>query len=217
MSVQLTHTGAQLDSAISKVQNDYADVSGVTAVAGDVAQGKYFVTSAGVLTEGTASGGGGGSVEDIGVIEFMFQSSQSCTLHVLYDSTIGNSACADEDGNEYTGGNGEFQMVVGAVGNNWVSLATGTQSLSANAVYRFRFVNTDTNKPFIFKGTQSAFTGNDGSTELWISGASNVRFGPNTYDFVETTGSPTTTLWNSYNATIGLSYAFDWIICYDVD
>ena len=39
-----------------------ADISDTTAVAGDVAQGKYFYTAAGVKTAGTASGGGGGSV-----------------------------------------------------------------------------------------------------------------------------------------------------------
>lgn len=38
----------------------FADPSGTTAAASDVAQGKYFLTSAGVLTQGTASGGGGG-------------------------------------------------------------------------------------------------------------------------------------------------------------
>lgn len=38
------------------------DISDTTAVAGDVAQGKYFYTAAGVKTAGTASGGGGGSV-----------------------------------------------------------------------------------------------------------------------------------------------------------
>ena len=36
------------------------DISDTTATASDVASGKYFYTSAGVKTEGTASGGGGG-------------------------------------------------------------------------------------------------------------------------------------------------------------
>ena len=36
------------------------DISDTTAVASDVAQGKYFYTSSGVKTAGTASGGGGG-------------------------------------------------------------------------------------------------------------------------------------------------------------
>ena len=35
------------------------DVTDTTAAAGDVASGKYFYTSAGVRTQGTASGGGG--------------------------------------------------------------------------------------------------------------------------------------------------------------
>ena len=38
------------------------DISDTTAIAADVAQGKYFYTAAGVKTAGTASGGGGGSV-----------------------------------------------------------------------------------------------------------------------------------------------------------
>ena len=40
----------------------YTDVSDSTAVAADVAAGKWFYTSDGTFTEGTASGGGGGSV-----------------------------------------------------------------------------------------------------------------------------------------------------------
>ena len=40
----------------------FTDVTDTTAVASDVAQGKYFFTATGQLTLGTASGGGGGSV-----------------------------------------------------------------------------------------------------------------------------------------------------------
>lgn len=39
----------------------FTDVSDTTAVASDVASGKYFYTSSGVRTQGTASGGGGNS------------------------------------------------------------------------------------------------------------------------------------------------------------
>lgn len=38
----------------------FADPSVVTATASDVASGRYFIDSSGTLTEGTASGGGGG-------------------------------------------------------------------------------------------------------------------------------------------------------------
>lgn len=64
--------------AINKVvygQNTIIDITDTTAVASDVAQGKYFYTNAGVRTEGTATGGGvvivdtldagGGTVRDI--------------------------------------------------------------------------------------------------------------------------------------------------------
>lgn len=39
----------------------FTDVTDTTAAASDVASGKYFYTSAGVLTQGTSSGGGGGA------------------------------------------------------------------------------------------------------------------------------------------------------------
>lgn len=39
----------------------FADPSVTTATASDVASGKYFLDSSGVLTQGTASGGGGGA------------------------------------------------------------------------------------------------------------------------------------------------------------
>ncbi len=59
----LTHSGQELDDAITKVLNDYADVSGVTATADDVVQGKTFVDANGVQRTGTlVPGGGGGTV-----------------------------------------------------------------------------------------------------------------------------------------------------------
>lgn len=43
---------------VRAIPSPYADVSGVTATAGDVLSGKYFVDSNGVLTLGTGTGGG---------------------------------------------------------------------------------------------------------------------------------------------------------------
>lgn len=43
---------------VRAISSPYADVSGVTATAGDVLSGKYFVNSSGVLTLGTGTGGG---------------------------------------------------------------------------------------------------------------------------------------------------------------
>lgn len=42
---------------VRAIPSPYADVSGVTATAGDVLSGKYFVDSSGVLTLGTGTGG----------------------------------------------------------------------------------------------------------------------------------------------------------------
>lgn len=55
-SVNLPKTGGGTAS--------FTDVTDTTATASDVAQGKYFYTSAGVKTEGTGSGGGGSSVAE---------------------------------------------------------------------------------------------------------------------------------------------------------
>lgn len=55
---QLSYTGLQLDQAIRKVRTDYADVSGVTATAEDVLQGKTFVGANKLLIVGTLEPGG---------------------------------------------------------------------------------------------------------------------------------------------------------------
>lgn len=54
----------------------FTDVSDTTATAADVASGTYFYTAAGEYTEGTASGGGGGStltvvIADMGEIYYV--------------------------------------------------------------------------------------------------------------------------------------------------
>ena len=95
---------------------------------------------------------------------------------------------------------------------------TGTSISLSSGIYLFRFLNTDTNKPFIFKGYVSDFTGYDRLTELWITGASACRYGPYTYGLVDTSGYSTSAgLWNSYNSTIGLAFQFDWIISQEID
>lgn len=46
----LTHTGKEIDDAVKKVLSDYKDVSSVTAVAGDVLNGKTIVNSNGTVS-----------------------------------------------------------------------------------------------------------------------------------------------------------------------
>jgi hypothetical protein len=49
----LHHTAAELDEAIEKVNGNYADVSKVTASAGDVLSGKQIVTAGKTVVAGT--------------------------------------------------------------------------------------------------------------------------------------------------------------------
>lgn len=51
----------------------FTDVTDTTAVASDVAQGKYFFTAAGQLTLGTGTGGGGGASSWTKVAETSYQ------------------------------------------------------------------------------------------------------------------------------------------------
>ena len=67
----------------------FADPSGTTAVAADVAQGKYFLDSSGILTQGTASGGGGNL--KMGVIRPDAELVRSWTYDRWYVSDLGNT------------------------------------------------------------------------------------------------------------------------------
>ena len=94
--VKLTGTASGGTAAISVV--DTTDVAGgiireitalnisdTTAVAADVAQGKWFYTSSGIKTQGTASGGGGGGLEfEDGEI---INSSSTSTMTVSFSNT----------------------------------------------------------------------------------------------------------------------------------
>lgn len=62
------------------------DISDTTAVAADVAQGKYFYTAAGVKTAGTGSGGGGGATQH--TIHLEFTDSTDTDIEVDYDDSL---------------------------------------------------------------------------------------------------------------------------------
>ena len=63
------------------------DISDTTAVASDVAQGKYFYTAAGVKTAGTASGGGTPSQTQHTIL-FEFTDETSTSITAYYDSAF---------------------------------------------------------------------------------------------------------------------------------
>ena len=60
------------------------NISDTTAVASDVASGKYFYTAGGTKTQGTASGGGGATQH---VIHFEFSDNTDTDIDVYYDDS----------------------------------------------------------------------------------------------------------------------------------
>lgn len=66
----------------------FTDVSDTTAAAADVASGKYFYTAAGVLTQGTASGGGSSDVV-MGTLTVASNVNTSTSTKITDTTTIG--------------------------------------------------------------------------------------------------------------------------------
>lgn len=73
----------------------FTDVTDTTAAAADVATGKYFYTSAGVRTQGTNSGGGGGASNFIaGTFQYSTTSGEAQTITLDYSGNGYPIACA---------------------------------------------------------------------------------------------------------------------------
>lgn len=68
------------------------DISDTTAVASDVAPGKYFYTAAGIKTAGAASGGGGTPSATAHTIYFEFSDGTNTTIMAYYDDAFISSA-----------------------------------------------------------------------------------------------------------------------------
>lgn len=78
------------------------DISDTTAVASDVAQGKYFYTAAGIKTAGTASGGGTPSAT-AHTIYFEFTDETNTTITAYWDDSFISDAITATTPTEYGG------------------------------------------------------------------------------------------------------------------
>lgn len=112
---QVTGTGQGGTAAISVVDTldshggtvreiTALDISDTTAVASDVAQGKYFYTANGTKTAGTNSGGGGGTPSATAhTIYFEFSDNTNATITVYYDDSFVSSAITATRPSTYSG------------------------------------------------------------------------------------------------------------------
>lgn len=71
------------------------DISDTTAVASDVAQGKYFYTAQGVKTAGAASGGGGTPSATAHTIYFEFSDNTNTTITAYWDDSFISDAITE--------------------------------------------------------------------------------------------------------------------------
>lgn len=96
----------------------FADPSPVTAVAADVAQGKFFINSSGDLEEGTGSGGGGGVTRENIVPQ------QTITATAGYNGLASTAVLIEGADYEYTV-NGETRLGTAVDVNGTLQLGDG--------------------------------------------------------------------------------------------
>ena len=72
----------------------FVDITDTTAVASDVASGKYFYTASGVRTEGTSSGGGGTS-KNTQVVQGTTRTTSSSMTAIGAEMTVGKTGTYD--------------------------------------------------------------------------------------------------------------------------
>lgn len=203
---QLSYTGEQLDQAIRKVINDYADVSGVTAIASDVMAGKWFVGANKVLTEGTGTGGGGARL-NAGTISLV-----GTTLSF----TDGNNGSFSQNWDVYVNGTKKVSVpkstttcniasYIGAGSYTIYVIVTGTgmgDSPASNSV------TYDESVQINFSLTGCTWSGGTSMTTNYLEGYLVANSGytlPSTITIEGTTGTSGSThvTW-TYNSTTGL-------------
>lgn len=73
----------------------FTDVSDTTAEAADVLNTKYFYTAAGVKTQGTNSGGGGGTSKNVQVVQGTTRTTKSAMTAIGAEMTVAKTGTYD--------------------------------------------------------------------------------------------------------------------------
>lgn len=121
------------------------DISDTTAVAADVAQGKYFYTSAGVKTAGTASGGGSGGLTQH-EIHLEFSDSTDTDIEVDYDDSWVGSLITSTTPVTYGAKTVTLAQLDGVTWYQlspatWETLYTGNPSANADTPYNYFWIS----------------------------------------------------------------------------
>lgn len=115
------------------------DISDTTAVASDVAQGKYFYTAQGVKTAGTASGGGTPSATQH-TIYFEFTDSTDATITGYWDDSFISSAITVTTPTTYGSKTVDSASLDGVTWytrptETWETLFNGTKNVNQDTPY----------------------------------------------------------------------------------
>lgn len=145
------------------------DISDTTAVASDVAQGKYFYTADGTKTTGTASGGGTPSATKH-TIHFEFSDSTDTDIDVYYDDTFVSSAITATTPTTYGGKTVDSAELDGVA---WYTRPTETWETVYDGNISW-YPDSENNYPYCWLSDLSSISIPDGS--VWRITYNNVQY-----------------------------------------
>ena len=118
------------------------DISDTTAVASDVAQGKYFYTAQGVKTAGSGSGGSPSATQH--TIYFEFSDSTNTTINAYYDDSFISNAITATTPTTYGGKTVTLAQLDGVTWYEPANIPLNTQLIDYTAVKREYIINGNT-------------------------------------------------------------------------